>query len=209
MTTFESFRKGGRNDDPIAPGKPKDSYLIEVLTATDVSRMPPPDVASALPKEKIDIISEWIKQGAKLDKSIETTANLRNELRKRWQPPALLASYQRPALITAVAFTPDNKQLITTGYHELLVWDAATGKLAKRLHTRAERAHELRFLKDGTLAVAGGRPGQEGDVRGASYAWPAPARSAALSPACSAAFSMAPQAPRKARHWAAPRRLLC
>lgn len=165
MTTFESFRKGGRNDDPVAPGKPKESYLIELLTVTDASRMPPPDVANTLPKEQIAIITEWIQQGAKLDGGITATANLRNELRKRWQPPTLLASYQRPALITAVAFTPDNKQVITTGYHELLIWDVETGKLAKRLHTRAERAHDMRFLKDGTLAVAGGRPGQEGDVR--------------------------------------------
>ena len=31
--------------------------------------------------------------------------------------------------------------------------------------TRAERAYAMVFLPDGKLAVAGGRPGQEGDVR--------------------------------------------
>jgi WD40 repeat protein len=45
------------------------------------------------------------------------------------------------------------------------VWAADTGKLVKRLYTRAERAYGLAFLPDGKLAVAGGRPGQEGDVR--------------------------------------------
>jgi WD40 repeat protein len=64
-----------------------------------------------------------------------------------------------------VAFTPDGKQLVTSGYHELNFWDVQTGKLEKRLHTRAERAHDLEFLPGNMLAVAGGRPGQEGDVR--------------------------------------------
>ena len=165
MTTYENFRKGGRNDDPVMPGMPRISYLMDVLTAKDNSRMPPKDVGKALPKEQIALIETWIKQGAKLDKGIDKSASLRLELRKRWQPPALLTSYERPALITAIAFTPDSKKIITTGYHELLVWDAESGKLEKRIHTRAERGHDLQFLKDGTLAVAGGRPGQEGDLR--------------------------------------------
>src|SRR5205807_1554947 len=56
-------------------------------------------------------------------------------------------------------------QLVVSGYHELTVWDAGTGKLARRLATRAERAYSMLFLPDGKLVVAGGRPGQEGDVR--------------------------------------------
>ncbi len=165
MTTYENFRKGGRNDDPVIPGMPRISYLMDVLTAKDLSRMPPQDVGGPLPKEQIDLIAAWIQQGAKLDSGIKPTANLRVELRNRWQPPDLLASYERPALINAVAFSSDNKKLLTTGYHELMVWDIQSGKLEKRLHTRSERAHDLVFLKDGLLAVAGGRPGQEGDVR--------------------------------------------
>ena len=66
--------------------------------------------------------------------------------------------------ITALAFTPDNQKLVVGGHHELTVWDVADGKLEKRIHTRAERAMAMVFLPDGKLAVAGGRPGQEGDV---------------------------------------------
>ena len=36
---------------------------------------------------------------------------------------------------------------------------------ATRVSTRMERAYAMVFLPDGRLAVAGGRPGQEGDVR--------------------------------------------
>src|SRR5690348_5064472 len=40
MTKYQTFRKGGTNDDPIDPGNPDDSYLITVLTETDKKRMP-------------------------------------------------------------------------------------------------------------------------------------------------------------------------
>src|SRR5207237_2135148 len=49
--------------------------------------------------------------------------------------------------------------------HELTVWDVAQAKLEKRVPMRMERAYAMVFLPDGELAVAGGRPGQEGDVR--------------------------------------------
>jgi WD40 repeat protein len=77
-------------------------------------------------------------------------------------PPA---AYKYPVNINALAFTPDGKKLVVGGYHELTVWDIAGARLEKRLYTRAERAYGMVFLPDGKLAVAGGRPGQEGDVR--------------------------------------------
>src|SRR5947199_4598256 len=43
MTSYESLRKGGTKDDPITPGKAKESYIIDVLTAKDATRMPPKD----------------------------------------------------------------------------------------------------------------------------------------------------------------------
>ena len=167
MTSYESFRKGGTKDDPVLPGKSKASVIIEVLTATDKTRMPPKDVApQPLAKEKIDIIAKWIDEGAKLDAGINAKADLVKELRIRWKPPQPKVAYDRPALVTAIAFTPDNKRLVLdSGNHELTVWDAATGKLLRRIFTRAERAHAMVFLPDGKLAVAGSRPGQEGDVR--------------------------------------------
>lgn len=165
MTRYESLRKGGTKDDPIAEGKPEDSYLLDVLTATDKKRMPPLDSGDALPKEKVDLIRRWVKEGAKLDGDIKKDADLLKELRLRWKPPQLLASYPFPVTITAMAFTPDSKKLVVGGHHELTVWDAAEGKLEKRVRTRARRAMAMSFLADGKLAVAGGRPGEEGDVR--------------------------------------------
>lgn len=165
MTTYENLRKGGSKDDPIVPGKAKESLLIELLTSAGAERMPPKDAGDALKKEQIDIIAKWIDQGAALDKGLDKKTDLVRELRVRWKPPLPSVSYKFPALINALAFTPDNKQIVVGGNHELTVWDASTGKLTRRIFTRAERAHAMVFLPDGKLAVAGGRPGQEGDVR--------------------------------------------
>lgn len=165
MTTYESFRKGGTKDDPIVAGNPKESLLVEVTTTTGSLRMPPKEVGEQLPKEKVEIITRWIKEGAKLDADVKPNADLMRELRVRWQPPTPPAAYKYPVNINALAFSPDNKKLVVGGYHELTVWDAAEGKLEKRVYTRAERAYAFAWLPDGKLAVAGGRPGQEGDVR--------------------------------------------
>jgi hypothetical protein len=170
MTKYESLRRGGTKDDPIVPGKPEDSYIINVLTSKNPKRrMPPPDPEdesdSALPKEKIDLIARWIKEGAKLDDEVKKDADLLRELRVRWVPPAPPAAYPYPVTVTALAFTPDGKKLVVGGHHELTVWDYGTGKLEKRVRMRARRALAMVFLKDGKLAVAGGRAGEEGDVR--------------------------------------------
>src|SRR5262249_465417 len=139
--------------------------LHELLTSKGSTRMPPKEAGEALPKEKIAVIDQWIKEGAKLDAGIAPSADLMRELRVRWQPPSPPAAYKFPINITALAFTPGGKQVVVGGYHELTVWDGAEAKLVKRVYTRAERAYSLVFLADGKLAVAGGRPGQEGDVR--------------------------------------------
>jgi WD40 repeat protein len=164
MSSFESFRKGGGHEDPISPGKPDESYLLNVLTATDKSRMPPKDAGDALPPEKIALFERWINEGGKLDSGISPKADLLRELRSRWQPPMPADHYPYPVTITALAFTPDGKYVVTGGQFELAFWDAGNGKLVGRIRTRSERTYALLFLKDGTLAAAGGRPGQEGDV---------------------------------------------
>jgi WD40 repeat protein len=165
MSTYESFRKGGSGDDPIVPGKPDESTLLDRLTATDKSRMPPKEAGEALPKEKIAVIEKWIAEGAKLDAGLTPSSDILRELRVRWKPPLPLASYPFAVTITALAFTPDNQKLVVGGQHELTVWDVGEAKLEKRIYTRMERAYAMIFLPDGELAVAGGRPGQEGDAR--------------------------------------------
>ena len=165
MTTFENFRKGGSKDDPIVAGKSKESLIIDMLKSSGADRMPPKDAGDPLKKEQIEIIGKWIDEGAKLDAGLDAKTDLVRELRVRWTPPQPFVSYKFPTLINAVAFTPDSKKLVVGGNHELTVWDAETGKLQRRIFTRAERALAMSYLPDGKLVVAGARHGQEGDVR--------------------------------------------
>ncbi len=165
MTTFEKLLAGGVNGEAVIPGKPDESELYTLIVSTEERRMPPRDKGEAVPKEKAQLIARWIAQGAKLDAGISPQASLPKELRVRWQPPEPPKVYPYPAIINAMVFTPDGKQLVTGGHHELNVWDASTGQLLRRIRTRAERAYGMVFLPDGLLAVAGGRPGQEGDLR--------------------------------------------
>ncbi|MBM4068737.1 MAG: hypothetical protein FJ271_07305 [Planctomycetes bacterium] len=165
ITSYANFRKGGSKEDPVVPGKPNESILIHLLTEKGAGRMPPKEAGDALPKEKIDRISRWIAEGATLDTGIDGKADLMRELRVRWKPPQPPMAYDRPVNINALIFTPDSKRLVVGGYHELTVWDYAAGKLLQRIFTRSERAYDMAFLPDGKLVVAGGRPGQEGNVR--------------------------------------------
>jgi hypothetical protein len=171
LTSYAKLRQGGSNDDPITPGKPDESRLMQLLTSEGAKRMPPPpkdkitDKDGALPADKINVIERWIQEGAKLDADVAPDADMLRELRKRWQPPMPPARYPLAVVVTALAFTPDGQKLVAGGHHEFTVWDAAEGKLVQRVRTRAERTYAFAFLPDGKLVVAGGRPGQEGDIR--------------------------------------------
>ncbi len=165
MTTFEKLLAGGSNGEPLVPGKPAESDIHDLMVTKEERRMPPRDKGEAVPADRAAVVARWIAEGAKLDAGLDPKADLVRELRLRWVPPAPPAAYPFPAIVNALAFTPDGKQIVAGGHHELTVWDAATGKLTKRVRTRAERAYGLAFLAADKLVVAGGRPGQEGDVR--------------------------------------------
>ena len=164
LTKYESMRKGGTKDDPIVPGKPDDSYIIDVMKALDKTQMPPKENGDRVPAAQIAVIEKWISQGAKLDQEINPKADLVRELRQRWIPPALAPRYPFPLPVTAVLYSLDGKYLVTSGHHELMVWDVESGKLQKRIAIRPRRVMSMAFLDANQLVVAGGRPGEEGTL---------------------------------------------
>jgi len=164
MTTYEKLMLGGVNGEAIAAGKPTESDFHDLIVTDAARRMPPRDKGEAVPAAKAALVAKWIEQGAKLDAGIDPKADLVRELRLRRIPPPAPVSYRFPAALTALAFTPDGKSIAAAGHQELTLW-SLDGKLLKRLRTRTERAYALAFLPSGLLVVAGGRPGQEGDVR--------------------------------------------
>jgi WD40 repeat protein len=165
MTTFEKLMAGGANGEAVVPGKVAESDFHALIVTTDDRRMPPRDKGAAVPPERAKLVAAWIAQGAKPDAGLDPKADLVAELRRRWVPPVPPEHYRFPAVVNALAFTPDGTRLVVSGHHELTVWAVPAGKLVERVRTRAERAYAMTFLPGGLLAVAGGRPGVEGDVR--------------------------------------------
>src|SRR4051812_45934614 len=119
MTSYAKLRQGGANDDPVVPGKPDESLLVEVITTDGAKRMPPKDKGEPLPKEKVAVIDRGVREGGKLDDGLDPKADLIRELRARWQPPAPPARYPFPVIVNALAFTPDGQRLVVGGHHEL------------------------------------------------------------------------------------------
>ena len=70
--------------------------------------------------------------------------------------------------LSAVAFSPDGKTLAVGGYREVLLWDLAAGKLAKRIGAGqiGSMVQAVLFTKDGkSLAEAEGIPCAAGAVK--------------------------------------------
>ena len=164
MTRFDRLMTGGSSGEPVEPGKPDSSEFFSLMVTHDDRRMPPRDKGDAVPAEKAALVKRWIAEGAKLDAGVDPGADLVKELRTRWVPPAPPVTYVHAPAVNAVAFSPDGKRLVVGCQHELLAYDLPAGTLAVRVRTRMERAYAMLVLADGTFAVAGGRPGQEGDV---------------------------------------------
>ena len=120
--------------------------------------------ADPLPKSETVLLQRWITQGTVFDGK-NTDAPLGSLI-----PPANYAAppvkYRAPVPISAIQFSPDGRQLIVGGYHELTVWDPNDGTLLRRIPNVAERTMAISLHPNGrTLAVAGGQPGIRGEVR--------------------------------------------
>lgn len=164
LHTFEALlRPGDSGDPPIVPGKPDESYCFDLLLRTDPGDRMPKN-ADALPAAGIDLFKRWIAAGAKYDGG-DPKALLQSIIPKVPHPQAP-AAYRTAFPVTALAFLPGGKELVSSGYHELLVWNAEDGKLLRRFGNVAERTYALDVHpKRPWIAAASGTPGVVGEIR--------------------------------------------
>jgi len=157
MTSFERLVKGGESGAAaVAPGKPGESQLVEMITPHDgKSEMPrnqPPLTAAEL-----EIVSKWIAQGAADDTPQGAKSKYDAE-----HPP----EYTRPPVVPSLAFSPDGSLLAVAGFHEVLLWKADGSQIVGRLVGLSDRVESIEFSPDGKkLAVSGGNPSRLGEIQ--------------------------------------------
>ena len=157
MTDFAKLLAGGESGQKaIVPKKPAESHLVELITPHD-GKAEMPQGKKPLDVSEIDLIKKWIAQGATDD----TPSNARARYDMD-HPPV----YTRPPVITSLDYSPDGKLLAVAGFHEVLLVDADSGRLAARLVGLSERIQSVRFSPDGKLlAATGGLPARMGEVQ--------------------------------------------
>lgn len=157
MTDFDRLLAGGQSESAaIVPGKPEESYIVDLITPVDgESEMP--KGKSPLSEPDIELIRKWIKEGAKDD-----TPDVAKNRYDADHPPV----YLRQPIVTSIDYSPNGSLLAVSGFHEVLLHNADGSGLAARLIGQSARIESITFSPDGKrLAVTGGMPERSGELQ--------------------------------------------
>jgi hypothetical protein len=162
-TFAELVKPGDSGEVPVPHGEQVGEELLRRLVTDDESERMPAEL-EPLQKEEIELVRRWIAEGAKFDGPSPAMPLFLVAPPRQFAPAP--QSYAHPVPVTALVFTPDGQQVVSGGYHELIVWDAITGALVRRIGNLGQRIFSLAFDETGaTLAVACGEPGIAGEIR--------------------------------------------
>ena len=144
LTTFEGIKTGGKRGNAL-------SLIVGYITGEN--KPPMPLGAPPLSKEEVALVRDWIKAGARDDSPAETA-------------PTGPVIYHQPPVISALRFSPDGKWIAVGANREVVLHDANSGEIVKRLPGKADRILSLAFSSDGALLVAaGGTPARFGEIQ--------------------------------------------
>ena len=157
MTDFARLLAGGESESAaIVPGKPDESYIVDLVTPAD-GEAEMPKGKSPLSKPEIDLIRKWIEEGAKDD-----TPDVARNRYDTDHPPV----YFRQPIVTSIDYSPDGTLLAISGFHEVLLHNTDGSGLAARLIGQSARIESISFSPDGKrLAVTGGLPERTGELQ--------------------------------------------
>lgn len=164
IDTFEHVTAAGDSTQPGFVGKDLDgSESFRRIVSTDVKERMPLE-GDALPSDQVALLKAWIEAGLPFDgpdPKAPTASYIPPPVH-----PAAPEQYRATMPITALQFSPSGETLLAGGYHELTVWNPASGKLVRRIGNVGQRTYAIRFSPDGRrIAAACGTPGKQGEVR--------------------------------------------
>lgn len=164
VDSYERLLSEGDSGSKGVTGKDLEASELfrRIVTEDKDERMPLE--SDALTAEQVALFKRWISEGAASD-AADPKANL-NSIVPPPTHPDPPEVYPSSLPITALVFSPDGKELLVGGYHELTVWNPQDGTLVRRIKNVGQRTYAVRYSPDGKqLAVAGGAPGRLGETR--------------------------------------------
>jgi hypothetical protein len=154
LETYKSLMEGGGRGAALVPGKPDLSRLVRMVEGKLKPTMPPKKAKQPKPAE-VTVVRAWVAAGARDD-----SAALRITL------PAIKPRVAPATPVTALAYHPGGKLLAAAGRGEVLLLDAATGEVKRKVTGLRDRVTALAFSRDGNgLAVASSAAGEAHEVR--------------------------------------------
>src|SRR5690348_1440441 len=150
MMSREQLLAAGESKLPaIVPGQPDKSNLVKLITP-DKGEAEMPKGKKALSQVEIDLVKQWIAEGAIDDTPVNAKAKYDPQ-----HPPV----YTRAPVIPAIDFSPDGELLAIAGFHEVLLFKGDGSERIARLVGLSERIQSVKFSPDGKfLAAVGGLP---------------------------------------------------
>ncbi len=155
LETFAGLRAGGDKGDPLKHGDADVSLLIKLLEGRAKPAMPPKDEPKVPPAE-LARLKAWIAAGApgpKQDVSIL----------EQLVVPQVATDKRRAMPITALAFSPDGKQVAVAVGGRVELRRSPNGRARKALAGLPGKVNAIHFSPDGKqLVTASGIPGLNG-----------------------------------------------
>jgi WD40 repeat protein len=180
------IKLSGRTEKPIMPPKNEEPLTPEELAlvklwidqgakAPTVRRERPRTVLTALPAAVHPVRALAVSP----DKSMVAVgranqiqvyeAGSGKYLRSLTDPELTAASKQSLAhasIVESLVYSPDGKLLASGSYQTVILWEAKTGKLERKMVGFADRVMALSFSSDGKkLATGGGAPTEDGEIK--------------------------------------------
>jgi hypothetical protein len=159
LLTFKTLMEGGDNGPAIVAGKSAESRMVQMLLGTAKPKMPPKDSKQPT-AEEIERVKQWVDLGAKAP-TVQTVQSAAELSVRHIEPKVAVASG-----IAAVAFSPDGKWMAAARHRDVLLVEAATGKIEQTLAGAENPINAVTFSPDSSrVAAAEGLPSVVGHVR--------------------------------------------